>query len=36
MAIVLLAVVVIGGVLALVLLSVSMMACTLLRPFFSP
>ena len=35
-AIVLLAVVVIGGVLALVLLSVSMMAYTLLRPFFSP
>ena len=35
-AIVLLAVVVIGGVLALVLLSVSMMAYTLLRPVFSP
>ena len=35
-AIVLLAVIVIGGVLALVLLSVSMMAYTLLRPFFSP
>jgi len=35
-AIVLLAVVVIGGVLALVLLSVSMTAYTLLRPFFSP
>ena len=35
-AIVLVAVVVIGGVLALVLLSVSMMAYTLLRPFFSP
>ena len=35
-AIVLLAVIVIGGLLALVLLSVSMMAYTLLRPFFSP
>ena len=35
-AIVLLAVIVIGGVLALVLISVAMMAYTLLRPFLSP
>ena len=35
-AIVLLAVIVIGGVLALVLISVAVMAYTLLRPFLSP